>query len=295
MDLSRLRSNLPITRRHLLTAGVCAGAGLALYGGEIERHWLTVTRRDLFLPGLARAFDGFRIAQISDIHMDEFTEPFLLRDVVRRVNKIAPDAVFLTGDYVTSGFATEKYAIGAAWQCANLLNRLQCRERYAVLGNHDVMIGTKPVSRALSANGIQVLLNAHLPIERGGSRFWLAGLLDPLTGTHDPEATVPPAIRNLPHEPVVLLCHAPDYADTLLKQPPGQAVSLMLSGHTHGGQIRLPLLGPLVLPSLGRKYVEGWFRLGQMQLYVNRGIGAVGVPFRLNCPPEITLLTLRAA
>jgi predicted MPP superfamily phosphohydrolase len=89
------------------------------------------------------------------------------------------------------------------------------------------------------------------------------------------------------------MCHTPDYADDLLAHPAGQAVDLMLSGHTHGGQVRLPLIGALSLPPLGQKYVEGWFQLGGMQLYVNRGIGTVGLPFRLNCPPEITLMTLR--
>ena len=91
------------------------------------------------------------------------------------------------------------------------------------------------------------------------------------------------------------MCHAPDYADDLLAHPAGMSVDLMLSGHTHGGQIRLPLVGALQLPDMGKKYVEGWFKLGRMQLYVNRGIGTVGVPFRLDCPPEISLFTLRTA
>jgi predicted MPP superfamily phosphohydrolase len=89
------------------------------------------------------------------------------------------------------------------------------------------------------------------------------------------------------------MCHAPDYVDFLLKQPAGGTVALMLSGHTHGGQVRLPFMGATQLPEMGRKYVEGWFRIGALQLYVNRGIGTIGVPFRFNCPPEITLFTLR--
>jgi hypothetical protein len=89
------------------------------------------------------------------------------------------------------------------------------------------------------------------------------------------------------------MCHAPDYADKVLQHPAGKAIDLMISGHTHGGQIRLPLVGALELPELGKKYVEGWFRLGDMRLYVNRGIGTVGLPFRLDCPPEITVMTLQ--
>ncbi len=269
--------------------------GLALYAGEIARHWIDVTLSDVSIPGLPEAFDGFRIAQVSDFHMDEFSEPFFVREVVRRVNSLNPDAVFLTGDFVTCQFAPKKFAIGAGWQCASLLNELTCRQRYAALGNHDVMIGAKPVTEALTANGITVLFNSYLPLERSGGRIWLAGICDPLLGTPDPEATIPAAIRNIPKEPIVLLCHEPDYVDHLLKLPSGQAVSLMLCGHTHGGQIRLPLIGPLVLPTMGRKYIEGWFRFGQLQLHVNRGIGAVGVPFRLNCPPEISIITLHSA
>ena len=269
--------------------------GLALYAGEIARHWIEVSSSDVFLPGLPPAFDGFRIAQISDIHMDEFTEAFFVRDVVNRVNSLNPDAVFLTGDFVTSEFAPRKFAIGAGWQCAGILNQLTCRQRYAVLGNHDVMIGADAVSEALTDNEIIVLRNNYMPLERSGGRIWLAGLADPVQGLPDPEATIPAAIRNIPQEPIVLLCHAPDYVDHLLRLPSGQAVSLMLCGHTHGGQVRLPLIGAMILPQMGRKYVEGWFRFGRLQMHVNRGIGTVGVPFRLDCPPEISMLTLHAA
>lgn len=286
------------SRRHFLTAGLCGVAGLALYSGEIERHWVEVSHRDVYLPGLSAAFDGIRIAQISDIHMDEFTEPFFLRHVIDRINQIKPDAIFITGDFVTSTMVmdvgTTRFARGAAWQCANILNGLECKALYASLGNHDINVGAKQVSAALVANGITVLRNACLPIERGGGRIWLAGLDDPLEGNPNPDLAIPASIRNKPNEPVVLLCHAPDYADHLLTQPAGQAVALMLSGHSHGGQIRLPLLGALVLPPLARKYVKGWFQLGRMQLHVNRGIGTIGVPFRFDCPPEITSITLRA-
>lgn len=293
--MSRSSGKTPITRRRFLAAGACAAGGFALYTGEIARHRIDVSPSDVFLPGLPEAFDGFRIAQISDIHMDEFTEPFFVRDVVDHINRLNPDAVFLTGDFVTSQFAPQKFAIGAAWQCAGLLDGLTCRQRYAVLGNHDLIIGPQEISEALADHGVTVLRNSHVPLERATGRIWLAGLDDPVQGAPLPEVAIPESIRNLPHEPVVLLCHAPDYADLLRLHPAGPSVALMLCGHTHGGQIRLPFIGATALPDLGRKYIEGWFRLGGMQLYVNRGIGAVGVPFRLNCPPEISLFTLRAA
>ena len=98
-----------------------------------------------------------------------------------------------------------------------------------------------------------------------------------------------------PDGPVLLMAHEPDYADDVVAHPRGPLVDLMLAGHSHGGQIRLPWVGPLVLPPMGVKYPEGHYRFNQMQLYVNRGIGTVGLPFRLNCPPEITVITLQPA
>jgi predicted MPP superfamily phosphohydrolase len=124
---------------------------------------------------------------------------------------------------------------------------------YAVLGNHDFGVGAKEVSAALEANGITVLRNACVPIERGGGRIWLAGLDDPLEGHANPELAIPEPIRNVPNEPVVLMCHAPDFADRLLTHPAGQAVDLMLSGHTHGGQIRVPFRAPTGPAPAGQK------------------------------------------
>jgi predicted MPP superfamily phosphohydrolase len=283
----------PVTRRRFFKAGLFGAAALALYSSEIERHWTEVTRLDIALPGLPQSFDGMRIAQLSDIHLDNLTEPIYLRHVVGKVNQMQPDAVFLTGDYVSDGLTSYAFARKAASQCASILSELECRSVYAVLGNHDIGVGEKEVTAALRDHGITVLRNSSVPIERSGGRFWLAGIDDPVWGHPYPELAIPPAIRNVPDEPVVLLCHAPDYADQLLKDPIGRSISLMLSGHTHGGQVRLPVLGALELPELGKKYVEGLFRLGNTQLYVNRGIGTIGLPFRFNCPPEITLFTLR--
>jgi uncharacterized protein len=283
-----------ITRRRFLTATLGGAAGLALYSGEIARHWTEVSELEISIPGLPQAFDGMRIAQLSDIHLDDFTEPFYLRHVVHKVNNMQPDAVFLTGDYISDGVDSKQFAVRAAWQCAQILSELQCGKVYGVLGNHDIAVDADEVSKALRAHGVTLLRNSYLPIERAGGRLWLAGIDDPVWGHPNPELTIPASIRNIPDEPILLMCHAPDFADDLLKLPSGQAVSLMLSGHTHGGQVRLPIFGALELPSLGKKYVEGHFRLGKMQLYVNRGIGTIGLPFRLNCPPEIALFTLRS-
>jgi uncharacterized protein len=299
MEFSGPFSPLKLTRRQFVRTALIGAAGLAVYSGEIERHFLEVTHKDVYLQGLHAAFDGMRIAQLSDIHLDIFTEPFFLQHAVRRINELKPDAVFLTGDFVTGTRGMHrlpklrKLAQGTAWQCAEILKQIACPLRYAIVGNHDVHVGAEVVAEALTDNGITMLRNTYMPVERGGGRFWLAGLDDPVEGVPIPDLAIPESIRNVSGEPVVLMCHAPDYVDRLLVHPAGSAISLMLSGHTHGGQVRLPLVGEFTLPPLGRKYVQGWFRLANLQLHVNRGLGTVGVPFRFACPPELSMLTLR--
>ena len=283
-----------ISRRSFLRGALCSAGGLALYAGEFERHWLEFVKKEIALPGLSPEFDGMTIAQLSDIHLEEFTEPFLLRDAIDTINRANPDMVLLTGDYVSAQVLSAKLTADAAWQCANMLSSLQCKQRYAIFGNHDVWAGEEHVGEALNYHGMTVLRNSYVPIERGGKRLWLAGLDDPCDGRPDADLTIPSKIRNIADEPVILMCHAPDYVDELRKHPAGEAVSFVLSGHTHGGQIRLPIYGPLWMPPGGRKYVQGLFKFGNMQLYVNRGIGSVGLPLRFDCRPEITLFTLRS-
>jgi hypothetical protein len=295
MTLSSSPSLPPIGRRRFLQAGLFGAAGVVLYPGEIERHWIDVTHHEFVLPGLAPGMNGMRIVQLSDIHLDEYTEPYFLRQVIDRVNQLQPDMVFLTGDYISDILGNRKFATGAAWQCAEILHEIQCKMTYAILGNHDVAVDAGEVTTALNANGIIVLRNEYLPLDLNGGRIWLAGLDDVVEGRPNIDRTIPASIRNRPNEPVVLLSHAPDYADVLLKHPAAKSVSVILSGHTHGGQVRLPFFGAVDLPVWGRKYVEGAYQVGSMHLYVNRGIGTIGVPFRFNCPPEITVHTLRSA
>ena len=154
------------------------------------------------------------------------------------------------------------------------------------LGNHD--LGTDPayVSAVLESHGISVLRNRSIPLEREGARLWLAGLDDVLEGK--PDLTL--ALKGVPAaEPVVLLAHEPDFADYVAH------ADLQLSGHSHGGQIRIPLLGAPYLPAMGRKYPRGLRQIGPLSLYTNVGLGTIVVPMRLDCPPEVTLITLRRA
>lgn len=279
------------TRRNFLIASGTSAAALTLYAGEIARHEIDIVQRPIAIAHLPASFQGYRIAQVSDIHLDEFTEPLFFERVVERVNRLNPDLVLLTGDFITHGSLTFIAGDHAIRRCAQILTRLEAPLRYGCLGNHDVAFNAPLVTRMLADHGTPLLINRSLPIERNGARLWLCGVDDP--GTSHPDLDL--AIPSAPDGPVILMAHEPDFADTVTAHPKGHLVDLMLSGHSHGGQIRLPFLGPLVLPPMGLKYPEGHYTFNHMQLYVNRGIGTVGLPFRLNCPPEITMITLESA
>ncbi len=226
-----------------------------------------------------------RIVQISDFHYAEFTEAFFLREMVHRVNRLRPDMVLLTGDFVSYQPLPPPFACRHAPACAAILSALACPSRYAILGNHDYVVGPEYVAGSLREHGIPVLMNSATVLEREGQRLWLAGLGSACSDAADPARAIPKAAAG---EALIVMAHEPDILPEIARYD----ADLMLSGHTHGGQVRIPFLPPVHLPIYGRKYIEGLFRLGPTQLYVNRGIGAVGVPFRFRCPPEITVLTL---
>ena len=284
-------SPLRFSRRAFILGSGVTAAGVVLYSGEIARHLIDKVDTTIRITNLPSAFHGFRIVQISDIHLDEFTEPFFLEHVVNRINALQPDLVLVTGDFVTRGSLTFATSSHAAHRAAEILSLLKAPQTYTVLGNHDVSVSAPLVVGALKSFKIPVLINQYVPIERRGSRIWLCGTDD--IGNGHPDLNL--ALPKNPDGPVILMAHEPDYADTVVQHPRAKTIDLMLSGHSHGGQVRIPFLGPLILPPLGQKYVEGHFRFGQMQLYVNRGIGAVGLPFRFDCPPEITVHTLQPA
>ena len=277
-----------LTRRSLLVGSGALVAGLGLYSSLIARHEISVLSRHIEIQNLPTSFVGYRIIQLSDFHLEEFTEPFFLERVVENVNRLDADLVLLTGDFITRGSLNFLFEHRAATRCAEILATIHCPQKFAVLGNHDVAVSAPMVTAALQAEGLPVLHNRYETISMRGDALHIAGTADP--GTDRPDLNT--AIPSSPRGPVLLMSHAPDYADFVISHPRGKGVDLMLSGHSHGGQVRLPVLGPLVLPPLGRKYVEGLFRFDRMQLYVNRGLGTVGIPIRLNCPPEVTLITL---
>jgi predicted MPP superfamily phosphohydrolase len=280
-----------ITRRSFLVGASAAGLSLAAYGSTHARHEIEVTERTLKIHELPDAFVGFRFVQLSDIHLEEYTEAWFLQRAVETINQLNPELVLLTGDFVSRGPASDKYAWRAAGVAAEVLEGLKAPQRYACLGNHDVGVGAGHVITPLVAHGTPLLIDSYVPIQRGSDYFWLCGSDD--AGTRDPDLNM--AVPDAPSAPVILMCHEPDFVDHVIRHPRFPWIDAMLSGHTHGGQVRLPVLGPLILPPMGKKYIEGSFKFGDMELYVNRGLGTVGLPFRLNCPAEITHFTLARA
>ena len=280
--LSR-RSFAQIFTRGLLFSGV-GGSGSYAYGRMIERQRIVVERLEVRLRGLGTAFDGFRIAQISDLHLEPNVDRALLIKGVDMINALKPDLIVLTGDYVTSD----------ASRAAELTAPLAALKAPAgvvfCLGNHDVWTSANRVSTIIHQHGLTPLRNAGFALTRQNEPVWIAGLDSVWGGKPD----VSRSLKGRPaNAPCILLAHEPDYADTLAPQM--SAGTLQLAGHTHGGQVCLPGGFPLRLPMWGRKYAKGLFRVGPMQLYVNRGLGTIGPKARFACAPEITEITLRSA
>lgn len=238
-----------------------------------------VNQERIWLDALPAAFQGLRIVQISDIHHGLFLPKEWLSEAVRQANRLDPDIIALTGDFVTYS----RRNIGPA---AELLGRLRARHGvYAVLGNHDFRVDAKAVTLALQRHHIDVLRNRHIALNFGGERMFLAGVDDYGYG-----ADLRRAMRGIPREAAtVLLAHNP----RVIHLASRNNVSLVLSGHTHGGQVNLPLLGTVYGRSPERlRYKIGWDRMGTTQIYVSRGIGTIVLPWRLRCPAEITHLEL---
>lgn len=282
---------IPTTRRQFLYRSAAAGT-LAMAGDSLllEPNRPHIVRQDFWLPRWPERMNGFTIVLLSDFHYDPHFSIHPLHAAIPLVNGLRPDRIVLTGDFVSVPLVEDdaKGAL-AAEPCARVLRQMTAAHGlWAVMGNHDAETDPEHVARALQAENIHVLANQSVAIERDGTRVWLAGINDVLSGTADLANT----LHGVPTgEAVILLAHEPDFADEASRFP----IDLQLSGHSHGGQVRIPLLPPLYLPAMAKKYILGTYQVGRLTLYTNAGLGTVGVPVRLNCPPEITLLTLRSS
>lgn len=282
-----------LSRRKFLYTGALAAAGASAFSldGFLESNHPHVVRIDIPLARLPESFDGFTIAQLSDFHYEDHFSVVPIRKAVEIANGLKPDLMVLTGDFVTVPmFGTESKirAANAAAPCAEILHGLVApMGKFAILGNHDSEAGPTRIIGMLADQKIPILRNNSLPLERGAGRIWLVGIDDVLRGEPDLSA----AIKQIPkNEAKILLAHEPDFADESSLLP----VDLQLSGHSHGGQVWIPGIGAPWLPPLSRKYPRGLYKVGDLTLYTNIGIGTIRAPIRINCPPEITLITLRA-
>ena len=270
-------------------------AALAAWAFWLEPSSLTVHRVSLSVPRWNDVQRGLRVAVLTDLHVGS---PYMgldkLRRVVARTNEEQPDLVLLLGDFVIGGKrdegGTEGGVVGGEFVepepiAAELKNLRAPLGVYAVLGNHDWWFDGGRVTRALEGAGLVVLENGAVRVEHGGRGFWLAGVADLWTRKPDIEGALKQVNTD---EPVVLFTHNPD----IFPDVPSR-VSLTLAGHTHGGQVNLPLMGRPMVPShFGQRYAFGHVVEDGRHLYVSGGVGTSIIPARFRVPPEIVILTL---
>ena len=284
----RMMNRASLSRRQFLkglgTAALGGVSATSLYGWLVEPFNYELTETDIFIKGLPERFENFRIAQITDVHHSQIVSINEVRRVVEIARATQPDMFVLTGDYTT---LRRDYIE----PCAEVLGTLSAPEGvWAVLGNHDHYNDAELTARALERCHISVLANANTTLRRGADTLQLAGVDDWGWG----QADWPRALSGIDlARPSLLLSHEP----VVLDMPPTRGLSLILSGHTHGGQVYLPFVGApvsLVSPQSFR-YLRGLYAREGTQLYVSRGTGMIGLPVRFGARPEVAVITLRRA
>ncbi len=266
----------------LLAAGLVGASGAAAYGSLVEPFDYEVTETDVFIRGLPPSFEGFRVAHLTDVHHSRLVPVEEVRRVVELANEARPDLIALTGDYTTS---RRRYIE----PCAVALGSLRAPGGvWAVLGNHDHYTDAELTTRALARQKINVLSNANTLLRRGADELRLAGVDDWGWGKADWARALGGVDTS---RPSVLLSHEP----AVLDMPETRGVSLILSGHTHGGQIRLPIVGATARLVEEFRYLRGLYEKDGTKLYVSRGTGMIGVPFRFGARPEVAVLRLMRA
>jgi uncharacterized protein len=267
-----------------LLATLLSLVAIVVYAIYVEPNWFEVKEVSVKLPHLAPAFDGYKIVQITDIHADRFFQLSNLSEIVQQINAQQPDLVVLTGDYISKGKVES--AVGAI--ASNFRQITAPDGVLAVLGNHDYWTNSKKVTTALSQYQIKLLKNEIFTLHRGQEELIIAGIDDVWSGKGD----LPKVLQALGKKiGAIALVHEPDFADETAAT---QHFDLQLSGHSHGGQVRLPF-ADRVLPYMGKKYPFGQYQVGEMIQYTSSGIGMGGLPVRFNCRPEITSIVLHTS
>ena len=286
--LDRMRK---LSRRDVLRLAIASGgaglatAGAAVYSRKVEAYHLVVERVEARPAGLPRELDGLTIGLLSDIHRGNYIDEVFIERAARALMDLSPDLIALTGDFVYGHYLGPSVAHALRTLHAPL-------GMFAVMGNHDHWLDRDAVETALrqqfSDRPFDVLNNAHTRLEVNGAPLYVVGVDDVMVRRDDIEQ----ALAGVPdRQPALLLAHEPDFADTASQRYP---FLLQLSGHSHGGQVRLPFIGAPILPPLGERYPIGLQRAGDMLVYTSRGLGLIYPPVRFGCPPEVTLITLRA-
>lgn len=254
----------------------------SIYVHKIEPNWLEVTQIDVRLPKLDRAFDGYRIVQITDLHAGDGIDRAQLQKVVAAVNAQTPDLIVITGDHVSR--LPRQHV-----ELLDTLAKLHPRDRtLSVLGNHDVYNDPTPIRAAIQQAGIILLENTVYTIQRDRATLHIAGVGDVFAQ----QAQLDRVLAQLPPTgAAIMLAHEPDFADDTAATG---RFGLQLSGHSHGGQIRIPFYKGY-LPEYARRYPLGRYQVGNMIQYTNRGIGMIKLYARFNCRPEISVFTLVAS
>lgn len=269
-----------ITRRHFLKLAASVSL-VASYPVFIERYIVLTNTYRIAVPNLPTAFSGLRIVHLTDLHYGFLVPLTLIKSVINRANKLKPDIIVCTGDYVHEKDSTVQ--INAVWP---VLSQLTAPLGvYSVLGNHDHWADTERSDYWLKHTK-QDLRYKAVRLERNGQHLWLAGTGD----LWEDHRNLDGILGNVPDsECRIVLSHNPDTADTEYSS----RVDLMISGHTHGGQVNIPFIGTPVLPVKNKNYSSGLkHSLRGSKVFISKGIGWAIYPVRFNCYPEIAVLEL---
>ncbi|MDX1933250.1 MAG: metallophosphoesterase [Capsulimonadales bacterium] len=275
-----------VSRRRLLRnwGMATAGSGVLGYGALYAPFHPVIERITIPVRGLPPAFAGIRVALLSDLHVQPAFPARHLEPAVELVGRERPDLILLLGDYISDQEPDKLQHMRA---CATALRSLAAPLGiYAIFGNHDFPVPPDdPISEPWEAVGIRTLCHEVAEVRRGNESLYLVGLRSALSRPVNPAEL----LSGLPTESArIVLWHEPDRA----RDAAACGGSLQLSGHTHGGQVVIPGLRPPILPLGGRRYPSGRFEVDGMPLYVTRGVGLLPPMVRINCPPEVTLMTL---
>lgn len=261
-----------------------AGVSIAAYARYVEPRWIKLERVTIPLPAGADGLDGLKIGFLTDLHIGPFTSPERAARGIELLLSESPDLLLLGGDYHSE---SPRYLPKAA----KLLGRYAGTAplgTIGVMGNHDYAVSGEQTYEEFARHGIRLIRNESIEIKFNGASLWIAGIDDTLLGEVDALS----AFAMVPEDaPVLALWHEPFHAEQVAEL----GAFALLSGHTHGGQVRIPKVGALAAPKHGKRFVKGLNAANGMPVYTSRGLGMYRPPVRLNCRPEVTLITLSAS